>query len=474
MLHVVRESATEGPETTGARSSDGHPRFPFQMPPGVSVFKYRNKARPEDKWHVAYRYGGGKRRVITASTDVRETLQIAREMLANPAAPTPRQMKVAPPEPVAKPKPALATLLPSAKVDFSSGVIDLEPRRARIQAERNRPINEHLADYRLVLQDRGDAQNVRDVYRRVRVMLRLCRIRTFGELENQPSKIIAARQKLRSPRPMRPKYRQKKTRHTSRSRGGAATVNHYINALKSFCNWMLADARADFNPSRNIKSLRRSDDVRRQRRALTAEEIARLVDATRKSRPILLYPRNGSEAQMLSPNERALTYLLAATAGLRVKEIRSLNRDSFTFGPSPQVRLQGAYTKNRKTAVLPLRKEVAALLQLFLDETDRQRGVLRIPANNIYALKKDLAAAGIPYHTSDGFADFHALRHSFCTNLVQSGATAKEAQVLARHHTAALTLAVYAHLSEEQKRAAIDNMAAIEKTPAEPAFRITF
>lgn len=39
-------------------------------------------------------------------------------------------------------------------------------------------------------------------------------------------------------------------------------------------------------------------------------------------------------------------------------------------------------------------------------------------------------------------AHFHALRHSYVTALVRSGATVKQAQVLARHSTPVLTLAV--------------------------------
>jgi len=43
--------------------------------------------------------------------------------------------------------------------------------------------------------------------------------------------------------------------------------------------------------------------------------------------------------------------------------------------------------------------------------------------------------------------DFHALRHSFITAVVQSGATVKEAHELARHSTPLLTYGKYAHMS---------------------------
>ena len=54
-------------------------------------------------------------------------------------------------------------------------------------------------------------------------------------------------------------------------------------------------------------------------------------------------------------------------------------------------------------------------------------------------LREDLAAAGVPYRveTPEGpwFADFHALRHSYLSALVSSGANPKELQELARQAT---------------------------------------
>ena len=56
------------------------------------------------------------------------------------------------------------------------------------------------------------------------------------------------------------------------------------------------------------------------------------------------------------------------------------------------------------------------------------------------------------------FADFHALRHSFCTHVIKSGATVKEAQTLARHNTSALTLDVYSHIGLYDIRRAVERL----------------
>jgi hypothetical protein len=46
--------------------------------------------------------------------------------------------------------------------------------------------------------------------------------------------------------------------------------------------------------------------------------------------------------------------------------------------------------------------------------------------------------------------NFHALRVAFCSYLFESGASAKEAQVLARHSTPALTMNTYGRARNER------------------------
>src|SRR4051812_6031521 len=65
-------------------------------------------------------------------------------------------------------------------------------------------------------------------------------------------------------------------------------------------------------------------------------------------------------------------------------------------------------------------------------------------------LRVDLAAAGIPYKTPDGNADFHALRHTFCTDLFAAGVDAKTAHVLMRHKSIEMTMS-YAKTDESRK-----------------------
>jgi hypothetical protein len=60
----------------------------------------------------------------------------------------------------------------------------------------------------------------------------------------------------------------------------------------------------------------------------------------------------------------------------------------------------------------------------------------------------DLTAANVEYEDDNGrFADFHALRHTFISNLARAGVHPRNAQALARHSTIDLTMNVYTHVS---------------------------
>ncbi len=69
-----------------------------------------------------------------------------------------------------------------------------------------------------------------------------------------------------------------------------------------------------------------------------------------------------------------------------------------------------------------------------------------------------LAAAGVQPETSEGIADFHALRHTFITTLAMSGERIKVVQELARHSKADLTLGVYTHAGLHDLQGAVDRL----------------
>ena len=82
-------------------------------------------------------------------------------------------------------------------------------------------------------------------------------------------------------------------------------------------------------------------------------------------------------------------------------------------------------------------------------------------------MREDLAEAGIEYRDAAGrVVDFHALRHTYISRLVRSGANVKVAQELARHSTPTLTLGRYAHVKLVDQTRALDALPAISSVEA--------
>ncbi len=154
---------------------------------------------------------------------------------------------------------------------------------------------------------------------------------------------------------------------------------------------------------------------------------------------------------------------LGAETGLRRKELQSLKVSSFDF-KAGMVRVNCAYTKNKKTAVVPLRSDTAAELQSFFAgkmPSVKALGGTYKPLTNKTAdmLKADLADAGIPYVDSAArYADFHCLRHTTGSLLAASGVHPKVAQSIMRHSDINLTMPLYTHTLRGQESEAVKSL----------------
>jgi len=74
-------------------------------------------------------------------------------------------------------------------------------------------------------------------------------------------------------------------------------------------------------------------------------------------------------------------------------------------------------------------------------------------------LREDLKTAEIDYVDNQGrYADFHSLRHTFISNLAQSGVHPKIAQSLARHSDINLTMNRYTHVLLESQCDALKSL----------------
>ncbi|MFM7037994.1 MAG: tyrosine-type recombinase/integrase [Planctomycetaceae bacterium] len=79
-------------------------------------------------------------------------------------------------------------------------------------------------------------------------------------------------------------------------------------------------------------------------------------------------------------------------------------------------------------------------------------------------LQIDLAEADVPYVDANGlFADFHALRHTYITNLARNGVSLVTAQKLARHSTPMLTAQRYTHIDLQDQKVAVDRLPSLQR-----------
>lgn len=200
-------------------------------------------------------------------------------------------------------------------------------------------------------------------------------------------------------------------------------------------------------------------DRRRVRRALSAQELDRLVDAARRGGHLIARRdgRGGRVLALITGYERAMLYRTAMGTGFRADELRTLTPERFHLeGDAPTITVVAKYSKHRRDDVQPIRRDLAADLKAFLAGKDPDAPWVAVPANCARMLRLDLAAAGIPERTEEGTVDFHALRHSYISAMIESGTDPKTVQELARHSTITLTIDRYSHSSEARKRRAIE------------------
>ena len=202
------------------------------------------------------------------------------------------------------------------------------------------------------------------------------------------------------------------------------TLNEYLNACSGFLNWLIRQGRLTTNPLLSVSKV----DVRGkqlQRRALTAEEVEKLLEVS---------------------GERSVTYLTAIYTGLRQNELRQLVwADVHLDREKTYFLVRSATTKNRKDAIVPLHARVVDALKAIKPERNHSgTPVFELPSNPDRTIRNDLKAAGIERVDALGRkVDFHSLRNTFATMLARHGVPQRIAQELMRHSNPHLTATVY-------------------------------
>ena len=323
------------------------------------------------------------------------------------------------------------------------GVVDA--RAEALTEHGRRPLADHLADFKAALLAGGTtAKHAELVFQRASKALNGADCSRWAETSG--SRVADYLRALRSDREIK-----NEAGELIRTKAGisAQTFNFYLGAVKQFGRWMVKDRRAADNPFAYLSPLNVKTDRRHDRRAMSPDELRGLISAA----------ESGPERFGMSGPQRATMYRLAVETGLRAGELRSLTRAGFNFeGERPTVTVGAAYSKRRREDTLPLRPETAAHLKGFLAGMLPTLPVFRMPDPDDLAdmLRGDLAEAGIEYRDEAGrVVDFHALRHTFISNLAAGGVHPKTAQALARHSTISLTMDRYTHQWKGDEAAAL-------------------
>lgn len=240
------------------------------------------------------------------------------------------------------------------------------------------------------------------------------------------------------------------------------TSNFHLQATRQFVRWAVRRGLLADDPLRAILPLNPAVDRRRERRALTIDEVRALLAATESG------PARDGTTGAAAPNglpgpERALIYRLAVETGLRRNEVKTLRVADLDLEDEAHalVRVRPVHAKNRKDTFLPLRAETAHALAAFLRGRPLDAPVFACPTcwRSAAVLREDLAAAGVPYADASGrVVDFHALRTTFGTTLARCGVTLQVAQRLMRHSSPSLTSNIYTVLGRADERAAVSTL----------------
>jgi integrase len=306
------------------------------------------------------------------------------------------------------------------------GLID--PVQEKLAAQKARPVEEHLTAFEKGL-GHATPKHVRLTMTRVRKIVEGCAFATIGAIDGESVEQFLI--DLRAEEDL-----------------GARTYNHYLQAFGELCKWLVGTGRLAANPVTGLDVLNAETDVRHKRRALTTQEIERLMASARSS---------GEVIQGYDGETRARIYVFSFLTGLRRLEMGSLTPRSFDLkAEQPTVTVEAACSKHRRKDVLPLHPELVEVLPSWMCGIGPDEPLFpKIARRKTWLLvKKDLERIGIPYETVDGIADFHASgRHSYVTGLLRNGATITEARELARHSDVRMTMK-YTHIGlEDQARA---------------------
>ncbi|MEK6675882.1 MAG: tyrosine-type recombinase/integrase [Planctomycetota bacterium] len=178
----------------------------------------------------------------------------------------------------------------------------------RFAEECRRPLLEQVEEWKAALMAKGSTRTYAELSaQRVKSVLKATKSASWPELNaNKVSADLAER----------------------RLQGlSVESSNHYLRRLKQFCRWMVRTKGAPSNPLESLTLQNARTDRRHDRRALTADELRRLITTT----------ETGVTRFGMTGPDRVVLYRLAVETGLRASELRSLTWNDLSLSNSSAV-----------------------------------------------------------------------------------------------------------------------------------------
>lgn len=240
------------------------------------------------------------------------------------------------------------------------------------------------------------------------------------------------------------------------------TVQHNLTSWRAFARWCCDEDNRylERDPSRSIKTFKVSKDPRHTRRAMSEDELCRLLEAANQC-PLTWYGLTGADW--------AERWHVFVATGLREKAIGQLTVAQFSLTtPEPGLIVRGYQEMKRgKDRFVPLNPDSAHRILLYLE--GKPASALAFPLPNRYAVlnvfRKHLTTAKIPHMDEqpgpggivrrENVVDVHSLRTTAGTRMARAGVPIKFAQEFLGHSTPVLTQNVYSRVTHSEISRAI-------------------
>jgi integrase len=266
------------------------------------------------------------------------------------------------------------------KQQEAAGVIESKLVRDAAQ----RPLLEHLNAYEADLLKRGRAgrggRGARLLKARVIRLMNACHWKLAGNIT--ADSFIAWR---------------------NQEKAAARTLNHYLQGMVSFLNWMERVGRIKANPLKFVGKVDERGQKKRVRRAFTDDELRKLIEGS---------------------GPRGIIYFTGARTGLRQEELRQLQWGDVRLDAQiAQIIVRAETAKNKRQEAVILVPEIVEALKVHRPaHWSPSDLVFRNGIPRASRLKVDAERVGVDYKDDQGrYADFHALRYTFATFMRKNG-----------------------------------------------------